>query len=68
MDNILVGIIVAAAVFFSVRSFIRTYKGQGGCNCAQGTCKTSQDKAGHCCQSQGVSPLDKKQAGQNRIG
>jgi len=29
MDSILVGIIVAAAVFFSVRSFIRTYKGQG---------------------------------------
>ncbi|MCK5310953.1 MAG: FeoB-associated Cys-rich membrane protein [Desulfobacteraceae bacterium] len=36
MDSIIVGIIVIAAVAFSVRSFIKIYKGEGGCSCEGG--------------------------------
>lgn len=34
MDNIIVGLIVAAALIFSIRSLIKAYKGEGGCNCS----------------------------------
>ncbi len=36
MDLIIVGIIVTAAVIFSVRSFIKIYKGEGSCSCNGG--------------------------------
>ncbi|MCP4721527.1 MAG: FeoB-associated Cys-rich membrane protein [Desulfobacteraceae bacterium] len=57
MDNILVGIIVAAAVFFSIRSFVRTYKGEGGCNCSR-SCSSGK-KNGNCNQSQPFKIIDK---------
>jgi hypothetical protein len=47
MDSIIVGIIVIAAVAFSIRSFVKTYKGDGGCSCdggcdcsSEGSCKS----------------------------
>ena len=36
MDSIIVGVIVIGAVIFSVRSFIKTYKGEGDCSCSEG--------------------------------
>ncbi len=36
MDNLIVGIVVAGALVFCIRSFIKTYRGQGGCNCSSG--------------------------------
>ena len=36
MENIIVGLIVAAALAFSVRGLVRIFKGKGGCGCAKG--------------------------------
>ncbi len=45
MDLIIVGIIVAVAVAFSVRSFIKIYKGEGDCSCSPGcSCSSSRLK------------------------
>jgi hypothetical protein len=42
METIIVGIIVAGAIFFSVRSFIKMYKGEGDCSCGTGcSCSSS---------------------------
>ena len=43
MDSIIVGIIVIAAVAFSVRSFVKMYKGEGSCSCGEGcsTCSSN---------------------------
>jgi len=43
MDLIIVGIIVAGAVFFSVRSFIKIFKGKGDCSCGIGCSCFSKD-------------------------
>jgi len=48
MENILVGLIVAAALFFSVRSFVRIYRGKGSCGCGEGCACSPSDKA--CCK------------------
>ncbi|MBA3009659.1 MAG: FeoB-associated Cys-rich membrane protein [Proteobacteria bacterium] len=58
MDTILVGIIVAWALIFSIRSVIKTYKGQGGCNCSGGC--TTKGKEGHCGQGQPFKIIHKK--------
>ncbi|RLB87014.1 MAG: FeoB-associated Cys-rich membrane protein [Deltaproteobacteria bacterium] len=62
MDNILVGIIVAMALLFCIRSFIKIYRGQGGCNCSSGNCSSScgtREKTGHCSQVQPFKIIDK---------
>lgn len=59
MDNILVGIIVAMALLFCIRSFIKTYRGQGGCNCSSGCGCGTKDKTGHCSQGQPFKIIDK---------
>ncbi|MCD4740869.1 MAG: FeoB-associated Cys-rich membrane protein [Desulfobacteraceae bacterium] len=43
MDSIIVGIIVIAAVGFSVRNFVKIYKGEGSCSCREG-CTTCSSK------------------------
>ncbi len=43
MDLIIVGIIVTGAVFFSIRSFIKMYKGEGDCGCGTGCSCSSKD-------------------------
>ncbi|MBU0971415.1 MAG: FeoB-associated Cys-rich membrane protein [Proteobacteria bacterium] len=58
MDTILVGIIVAMALIFSIRSVIKTYRGQGGCNCSSG-CAT-KGKEGQCAQGQPFNIVHKK--------
>jgi len=45
MDSFIVGIIVIAAVIFSVKSFIKTYKGEGGCSCGDGCTSCSSKKS-----------------------
>jgi len=46
MENIIVGLVVAAALIFSLRSFVRIYKGDGACGC--GCACSPLDKA--CCK------------------
>jgi len=41
MDLIIVGIIVSGAILFSVRSFVKTFKGEGKCGCGTGCCSCS---------------------------
>ncbi len=43
MDIIIVGIIVAGAVIFSVRSFVKIYKGEGDCSCGTGCSCSSKN-------------------------
>ncbi len=43
MDSVIVGIIVIGAVLFTVRSFIKTYKGEGDCSCGDG-CSSCSSK------------------------
>jgi hypothetical protein len=43
MDIIIVGIIVTGAVIFSVRSFVKIYKGEGDCSCGKGCSCSSKD-------------------------
>lgn len=61
MDNIFVGIIVAMALLFCIRSFVKLYRGQGGCNCSSGCgCGCGiKDKTGHCSQGQPFKIIDK---------
>jgi hypothetical protein len=59
MDNILVGIIVAGALFFCIRSFVRTYRGQGECNCSSGCGCSSREKQISCSQGRPFKPLNK---------
>jgi hypothetical protein len=43
MDIVIVGIIVAGAVIFSVRSFVKIYKGEGDCSCGTGCSCSSKN-------------------------
>lgn len=44
MDLVIVGIIVLGAIIFSVRCFVKTYKGEGGCSsCGTGCSCSSKD-------------------------
>ncbi|MBT3387137.1 MAG: FeoB-associated Cys-rich membrane protein [Desulfobacula sp.] len=36
MDKIIVGIIVAGAIVFAIKNFIKTYQGKKSCNCGNG--------------------------------
>ncbi|MFH2060027.1 MAG: FeoB-associated Cys-rich membrane protein [Pseudomonadota bacterium] len=33
MDSLIVGIIIVGALIFTVRGFIKAYKGESSCNC-----------------------------------
>ena len=45
MDMIMVGLILAGAVFFTLRSFVRIYRGQKACNCSAGCpCLSGQER------------------------
>lgn len=57
METILVGIIVALALAFCVRSFIRIYRGEASCGCGS-SCECSPDKK-ECCGHH--SPFVEKQ-------
>ncbi len=43
MDIVIVGIIVAGAILFSVRSFVKIYKGEGDCSCGTGCSSCSSN-------------------------
>lgn len=57
MENIIVGIIVAAALVFSIRSFIRIYKGKESCGCGS-SCGCDPGPK-HCCSQHGT-PIQKQ--------
>ncbi len=42
MDVIIVGMIVAGAVVFTIKSFIKIYKGETSCSCGECSC-TAKD-------------------------
>ncbi len=48
MENLLVWIIVGAALAFTLRSFFKIYRGDGGCNC---NCDNGCNKTGTQIQS-----------------
>ena len=50
MENLIVGLIVAGALVFSVRGFIKTYKGEGDCGCGSscGGCRDHSDGGCSC--------------------
>ena len=43
MELIIVIAIVSAAAFFSIRSFVRIYKGEDSCGCGSGCSCSSKD-------------------------
>jgi hypothetical protein len=47
MENILVGLIVGGALVFSLRSFIKIYKGEGDCSCGS-ACGCSSAEQQNC--------------------
>jgi len=38
MENFIVWLIVAAAIVFMIKGFVKTYKGEGGCGGSCGGC------------------------------
>ncbi|MCP4022057.1 MAG: FeoB-associated Cys-rich membrane protein [Desulfobacteraceae bacterium] len=46
MDTIIVGVIIACAVIYTVRRCVRIYKRQGSCECGQGCSCQSKDNCG----------------------
>lgn len=53
MDIIIVGIIVAATVFFTLKRLVRLYKGEGGCSCSEGCSSKASDS---CCSENTIVP------------
>ncbi|MCG8565713.1 MAG: FeoB-associated Cys-rich membrane protein [Desulfobacterales bacterium] len=50
LENLIVWAVVAIAIFFTLRSFVKIYKGDGGCNCScEGGCSTKNPKDQSCC-------------------
>jgi len=43
MDQVIVALIVAVAVGLTVRSFIKTYKGESSCGCGGCSCASNKD-------------------------
>ena len=48
MDNIIVGIVILAAVIFIGRKFYLSFTGQGGCGCGGGDSDSSSKKSSGC--------------------
>ena len=46
MDLIIVFIIVAAAVGFTIRGFLKMYRGEGNCGCGNGCSCSDKDACG----------------------
>jgi FeoB-associated Cys-rich membrane protein len=44
METIIVISIVAAAVVYCLRNFVKKFKGEGDCHCVSGSCKGSVAK------------------------
>ncbi len=57
MDSIIVGIIVAIAVFVTVKNFVNMFKSDAGCGCDSGCggCSTSQT----CTEDFKIAPKNK---------
>ncbi|WDP92786.1 MAG: FeoB-associated Cys-rich membrane protein [Desulfobacter sp.] len=50
MENIIVGLVVAAAFAYVIKGLVKTWKGEGGCNCSGG-CGGCPGSAGSCNQN-----------------
>ena len=49
MENLIVWLIVAGALVFMIKGFIKAYKGEGGCGCSGGCGGCSdRDQSGSC--------------------
>ncbi len=59
MENILVIIIVAGAIGFTIRGFIRAYKGESTCNCGGCSC-SSKDNCNQDFPISDATIIDKK--------
>ncbi len=44
MDTIIVGVIVAFAIIFTVLRFVKIYKGEGSCECGGGCSCNAKDE------------------------
>ncbi|MCG8683697.1 MAG: FeoB-associated Cys-rich membrane protein [Desulfobacterales bacterium] len=53
MESLIVGLIVAAALYFCIRSFVKTYKGEGECGCGTG-CACSPSEKANCNQEKNI--------------
>jgi FeoB-associated Cys-rich membrane protein len=43
MDAIIVGIIIAGALVFTIRGFVKMVKGEGSCSCGEGCSCSSKE-------------------------
>ena len=57
MGNILVGLIVAAALFYLIRRMIKFFKGQSSCSCGCDGCTPSPQQK--CCNPKDDSDADR---------
>lgn len=57
MGNILVGLIVAVALFYTIRRMINIFKGQSSCGCGCEGCAVGPEK--ECCGQKEDSDADK---------
>jgi hypothetical protein len=56
MGNIIVGLIVAVALFYTIRRMIKTFKGQSSCGCGCEGCTPGPEK--DCCSAKEDSDTD----------
>ncbi len=56
MDIVIVGVIVAVAMVFSIRSFVKIFKGESDCSCGTGCCSCHSNAS---CKSE-LSVMNKK--------
>lgn len=58
MDTILVAIIVGAAVLFTLKNLVKTYRGEDGCSCSGCGC-TGRDREARNCGDRMFEIIDK---------
>ena len=51
MEDIIVWIVVFAALVFTIRSIVKVYKGDGGCDCASGCSSCPSEDKNACGQT-----------------
>lgn len=58
MQTIIVGVILAATLFFAVRWVVRTLKGKGGCGCGCQNCPRAGGGECHCADRLQLPDID----------
>jgi len=57
MGNLLVGLIVAIALFYTIKRMVNAFKGQSSCGCGCEGCTPSPEK--NCCSQKEDSDTDR---------